>query len=74
MAFIDIGDGQVRLTGVPLDDLEASTPLGRVGTPSTCRCVYLLCLPEAGYITGEVLVVGGGWVPLTRPSGRRHRK
>ena len=23
--------------------------------------IYLLCLPEADYITGEVIVAGGGW-------------
>lgn len=42
--------------------MEGGIPLGRVGTPEEAAgAVYLLCLPEADYISGEVLVVGGGW-------------
>jgi 3-oxoacyl-[acyl-carrier protein] reductase len=42
--------------------MEKGIPLGRVGTPEEAAgAVYLLCLPEAGYITGETIVVGGGW-------------
>ena len=33
--------------------------LGRAGTPDEAAgAVYLLCLPEADYITGEVIVAG----------------
>ena len=42
--------------------MESGIPLGRAGTPEEAAgAVYLLCLPEADYITGQVLVVGGGW-------------
>lgn len=36
-------------------------PLGRSGTPEEAAGgVYLLCIPESDYISGHVLVVGGG--------------
>lgn len=45
-----------------LDAMEKGIPLGRAGTPEEAAgAVYLLCLPEADYITGEVIVAGGGW-------------
>lgn len=38
-----------------------STPLGRPGTPEeVAAAIHFLCLPEAGYITGQVLSVDGG--------------
>ena len=45
-----------------LEAMEMGIPLGRAGTPEEAAdAVYLLCIPESGYITGEILVVGGGW-------------
>jgi len=45
-----------------LDAMERGIPLGRAGTPEEAAgAVYLLCLPEADYITGQVIVAGGGW-------------
>jgi 3-oxoacyl-[acyl-carrier protein] reductase len=45
-----------------LEAMERGIPLGRTGTPDEAAgAVYLLCLPESSYITGEVLVAGGGW-------------
>lgn len=45
-----------------LEAMEKGIPLGRAGTPEEAAdAVYLLCIPESGYITGEVLVAGGGW-------------
>jgi 3-oxoacyl-[acyl-carrier protein] reductase len=39
----------------------ARIPLGRVGRPEEAAgAVYLLCLPEADYITGHVLICDGG--------------
>ncbi|MBO9355740.1 SDR family oxidoreductase [Bordetella petrii] len=36
-------------------------PLGRPGTPvEAAGAVYLFCLPESNYVTGEVLICGGG--------------
>lgn len=57
--------GQEIKAGVSQEILEAmekGIPLGRVGTPEEAAgAVYLLCLPEADYITGQVIVAGGGW-------------
>ena len=36
-------------------------PLGRAGTPEEAAGgIYLMCIPESDYISGEVLIVGGG--------------
>lgn len=44
-----------------LDALIRATPLGRAGTPDEAAgAVYLLCLPEADFITGQVVEVSGG--------------
>ena len=37
------------------------TPLGRFGTPEEiASAIHFLCLPEAGYITGQIIGVDGG--------------
>jgi 3-oxoacyl-[acyl-carrier protein] reductase len=57
--------GQV-MPGMPPEALEAlvrAIPLGRAGTPEEAAgAVYLLCLPEADFITGQVLEASGGLV------------
>lgn len=41
---------------------ERSIPLGRFGTPEEAAgAVYLLCLPESNYISGQTLVCSGGF-------------
>ena len=41
--------------------MEPAIPLGRKGTPAEAAgAVYLLCLPEADYISGQVLICDGG--------------
>ncbi|MET7381698.1 SDR family oxidoreductase [Streptomyces sp. NPDC005526] len=41
---------------------ERSIPLGRAGSPEEAAgAVYLMCTPEADYITGQVVVCGGGF-------------
>jgi 3-oxoacyl-[acyl-carrier protein] reductase len=38
-------------------------PLGRGGTPEEAAgAVYLLCIPESDYVSGEVLLASGGFV------------
>ncbi len=42
-------------------DLERIIPMGRAGTPEEAAgALYLFCIPESDYITGQVLVAGGG--------------
>jgi 3-oxoacyl-[acyl-carrier protein] reductase len=43
--------------------LEQMIPLGRGGTPEEAAgAVYLLCLPESDYVSGQTLICGGGFV------------
>lgn len=43
--------------------LEAAIPLGRRGTAEEAAgSVYLFCIPESDYISGQVLVCGGGLI------------
>ncbi|MCZ4519358.1 SDR family oxidoreductase [Rhodococcus ruber] len=45
-----------------LDSAASLIPLGRPGLPEEAAgAVFLLCTPEADYITGQTLVCGGGW-------------
>jgi 3-oxoacyl-[acyl-carrier protein] reductase len=40
-----------------------NTPLGRFGAPEEiAAAINFLCLPEASYITGQILGVDGGMV------------
>ena len=52
--------------GIPEESYQAicrMTPLGRAGTPEEAAgAVALLCLPEADFITGEVLIASGGFM------------
>ena len=60
-----IGANTVKM-GVPAEFVESNVkliPLGRAGTPEDAAgAVYLFCLPESGYITGQVVLVSGGQV------------
>ena len=62
---IQVEGRQIRV-GVNVDVLqgmEASIPLGRAGTPEEAAgAVYLLCLPESDYISGQTLVCSGGFM------------
>ena len=41
--------------------MEASIPLGRGGTPEEAAgAVYLLCIPESDYVSGQTLMCTGG--------------
>jgi 3-oxoacyl-[acyl-carrier protein] reductase len=44
-----------------LDSIVAS-PLGRIGTPEEAAgAVLFFCSPLSDYVTGEVLICGGGF-------------
>jgi 3-oxoacyl-[acyl-carrier protein] reductase len=43
--------------------LRMLTPLGRPGTvQEAAGAVYLFCIPESDYVTGEILLASGGLV------------
>jgi 3-oxoacyl-[acyl-carrier protein] reductase len=60
---IAIGDRQVRV-GMQAQVREQATrliPLGRLGTPEdAANAVFFFCSPLSDYVTGEVMVCGGG--------------
>jgi 3-oxoacyl-[acyl-carrier protein] reductase len=52
---------KVGLTPDFLETIRALTPLGRPGTPEDAAgAVSLFCYPESNYISGQVVVCGGG--------------
>ncbi|MFA7432727.1 MAG: SDR family oxidoreductase [Gemmobacter sp.] len=57
-------EGEAIAVGIPTrvaQGMSAMIPLGRPGTPEeAANGVYLFCTPEADYISGQVVVVGGG--------------
>ena len=60
-----VGERELPM-GVPpefLTGLKKMIPLGRAGTPEdAANAVYLFCIPESDYISGEVVLVSGGLV------------
>jgi 3-oxoacyl-[acyl-carrier protein] reductase len=60
---IAIGERQVHvgMQSQVRDQAERSIPLGRMGTPDdAAKTVFFFCSPLSDYVTGEVLVCGGG--------------
>ena len=44
------------------DELTAKIPVGRLGeVDDVAAAVAFLCSAHASYITGEVIVLNGGW-------------
>ena len=63
--FFQVGAGshQIRLGVQPslLDSVKTACPLGRLGTPEEAAgAVLFFCSPLSDYVTGEVLICGGG--------------
>ena len=62
-ATVDI-DGREIAVGVRRERLEAaaaSIPLGRGGTvEEAAGSVYLFCIPESDYVSGQLLICDGG--------------
>ena len=64
-ASIDIEGREIKVGVNPrsLQDAEATIPLGRGGTPEEAAgAVYLFCIPESDYVSGQTLVCGGGMI------------
>jgi 3-oxoacyl-[acyl-carrier protein] reductase len=54
-------DHRVGMTKAALEDLRNRVPLRRGGSPEEAAgSVLLLCLPEADYISGQIIDVDGG--------------
>ena len=63
-AKIDIEGRAIKVGVNPglMKQMEAMIPLGRGGTPAEAAgAVFLFCIPESNYISGQVLVCGGGF-------------
>ena len=58
-------EGNAIPVGIPAPNLagmKMMVPLGRAGTPEEAAGgVYLLCCPDSNYISGQTLIVGGGF-------------
>ena len=51
-----------HLTGQDRAELTEEIPMGRMGTPEeVAETAFFLCSDAAGYITGQVIGVNGGW-------------
>jgi 3-oxoacyl-[acyl-carrier protein] reductase len=62
-ATIHVTGNEIKVGVNPqvLKNAEALIPLGRGGTPEEAAgAVYLFCIPESNYVSGQVLVCGGG--------------
>lgn len=55
------GRYKVGLDSKMLEAITPTIPLGRAGTPEEAAgAVYLFCIPESDYVSGQVLVCDGG--------------
>ena len=64
-AVAEIGEREVKMGIQPefIEFMNRMIPLGRGGTPEEAAgAVYLLCIPESDYISGELLLASGGFV------------
>jgi 3-oxoacyl-[acyl-carrier protein] reductase len=60
---IEVGGREIRIGINPelLKSIGDTIPLGRGGTPQEgANGIYILCIPESDYITGQLLLVNGG--------------
>ncbi len=54
-------DIKVGVSAALMKNIEANIPVGRAGTPQEAAgAVYLMCIPESNYVSGQVLICGGG--------------
>ena len=63
-AELNVGGREIPIGVQPamLDSIAAACPLGRIGTPEEAAgAVLFFCSPLSDYVTGEVLICGGGF-------------
>jgi 3-oxoacyl-[acyl-carrier protein] reductase len=63
-AAIDVQSRKIKVGVNPdlLSAMERMIPLGRAGTPAEAAgAVYLFCIPESDYVSGQTVVCGGGY-------------
>jgi 3-oxoacyl-[acyl-carrier protein] reductase len=54
-------DHRVGLTRAQIANVRAQSPLGRSGSvDDAAGAIYLFCIPESDFVTGEILVCSGG--------------
>lgn len=54
---------RVGLSEAQIEAVKRSAALGRSGTPDDAAgAIYLFCIPESDYITGEILTCSGGTI------------
>jgi 3-oxoacyl-[acyl-carrier protein] reductase len=67
-ASIDI-EGRTLQVGIQagmLAAIDAAIPMGRGGTPEEAAgAVYMFCIPESDYVSGQVIICGGGFGSVT---------
>lgn len=59
-----IGEREIKMGIQPefIESMNKMIPLGRGGTPEEAAgAVYLFCIPESDYISGQVLLASGGF-------------
>jgi 3-oxoacyl-[acyl-carrier protein] reductase len=64
-ATIDVDGREIKVGMQPrlIETMEQLIPLGRAGTPEDAAdAVYLFCAPESDYVSGQVIVAGGGLI------------
>ncbi len=60
-AKIDGRDIKLGVNPGLLSTIEQTVPLGRAGTPEDAAgAIYMFCIPEAGYVSGQTLMCTGG--------------
>ena len=63
-AHMEMHDREIKLGVQPamLESVKHACPLGRLGTPDEAAgAVLFFCSPLSDYVTGEVLICGGGF-------------
>ena len=61
IAVVKGKERKVGLSRQQIEEASIASPLGRIGSPEdAANAIYLMCMPESDWITGEVLLASGG--------------